>query len=249
MPYTKFKAECAQEVEQQMCDATLNKLSADWQQRAEVCRYPYHFEWMGRPIIQYPQDIVAMQEIIWEVKPDLIIETGIAHGGSLIFYASMLELLASCGFAQHSCVLGIDIDIREHNKVAIEQHPLARRISMLQGSSIAPEIVAQVSETSKKFTTILVALDSMHTTDHVFAELEAYASLVTVGSYCVVFDTAIAHSPDAVFEDRPWNTCNNPLIAVKKWLALHEAFAADRQIDAKLCISEAPHGYLRRTRL
>src|ERR1017187_8251856 len=165
-------------------------------------RYSYNFSWLGRPIIQYPQDIVAMQELLWSVQPDLVIETGIAHGGSLIFSASMLELNAACGGRKNAEVLGVDIDIRAHNRAAIEAHPISKRIKMLQGSSIAPDIIEQVTAAAAGKECVLVCLDSNHTHDHVLAELEAYAGLTSVGSYCVVFDTVIEDMPAGTFPDR-----------------------------------------------
>jgi cephalosporin hydroxylase len=165
-------------------------------------QYSYNFSWLGRPIIQYPQDIIAMQELIWSIQPDLIIETGIAHGGSLIFSASMLELNAACGGPQDAEVLGVDIDIRAHNREAIEAHPMFKRTSMIEGSSIAPEIIEQVKLKAAGKQRVLVCLDSNHTHDHVLAELEAYAPLTSVGSYCVVFDTIIEDMPAELFSDR-----------------------------------------------
>lgn len=210
-------------------------------------KYSYNFSWLGRPIIQYPQDMIAMQEIIWEVKPDLIIETGIAHGGSLIFSAAMLELVAACTGIEGE-VLGIDIDIRPHNRKAIEEHPMYKRISMIQGSSIAPEIVAQVVEKAKGKKRILVCLDSNHTHEHVLAELEAYAPLTTVGSYCVVFDTVVEDMPKELAGERPWGPGNNPKTAAHQYLKGHPEFEADNSIDNKLLISVAPDGYLKRVR-
>jgi cephalosporin hydroxylase len=212
-------------------------------------RYSYNFSWLGRPIIQYPQDIVAMQEIIWTIQPDLIIETGIAHGGSLIFYASMLELNAACGGRQNAEVLGVDIDIRRHNREAIEAHPIAKRIKMIQGSSIAPEIIEQVTAAAAGKECILVCLDSNHTHDHVLAELEAYARLTSVGSYCVVFDTIVEAMPREFFGDRPWGPGNNPRTAAREFLKTHPEFEVDKRIDNKLLISVAPDGYLKRVRL
>lgn len=209
-------------------------------------KYSYNFAWLGRPIIQYPQDIVAMQQIIWETQPDLIIETGIAHGGSLIFSASMLELNAACGGNPDARVLGIDIDIRQHNKEAIEAHPMYRRISMIEGSSIDPAVVAQVHEAAKGKKSVLVCLDSNHTHDHVLAELEAYADLTTVSSYCVVFDTIIEDLPVGTYTDRPWDKGANPKTAVHQWLKSHPEFVIDKGIDEKLLISVAPDGYLKR---
>lgn len=208
-------------------------------------QYSYNFSWLGRPIIQYPQDMIAMQEIIWEVKPDLIIETGIAHGGSLIFSAAMLELVAACTGSEGE-VLGIDIDIRSHNRKAIEEHPMYKRISMIEGSSIAPEIVAQVVEKAKGKKRILVCLDSNHTHGHVLAELAAYAPLTTIGSYCVVFDTVVEDMPKELAGDRPWGPGNNPKTAVWEYLKTHPEFEIDKSIHQKLLITVAPDGYLRR---
>ncbi|MHA7816750.1 MAG: cephalosporin hydroxylase family protein [Pseudohaliea sp.] len=220
-------------------------------------KYSYNFFWQGRPIIQYPQDIVAMQEIIWQSRPDLIIETGIAHGGSLVFSASMLALLDYCDAVERGQtldpkrparrVLGVDIDIRAHNREAIEAHPMANRIDMIQGSSIDPTVVAQVHEQARRHERVLVCLDSNHTHDHALAELEEYAPLVSPGSYCVVFDTIIEDLPGDMFPDRPWGPGNNPKTAVHEYLASHPEFTIDRQIDRKLLISVSPNGYLRRT--
>jgi cephalosporin hydroxylase len=211
-------------------------------------KYSYNFDWLGRPIIQYPQDIVAMQQIIWSVKPDLILETGIAHGGSVIFSASMLELNAACGGPREAKVLAVDIDIRAHNRAAIEAHPLFRRIEMIQGSSIDPAIVKQVRQRASSFSRVLVCLDSNHTHKHVLEELEAYASLTSVGSYCVVFDTIIERMPAAIFSDRPWAPGDNPRTAVDSFLAVHPEFQVDRFIDSQLIISVSPGGYLKRVR-
>lgn len=225
----------------------LHRLSNEWLIKSAEKKYSYNFSWLGRPIIQYPQDMIAMQELVWEVKPDLIIETGIAHGGSLIFFSSMLELVAACTGSEGE-VLGIDIDIRAHNRKAIEEHPMYKRISMIQGSSIAPEIIAQVKEKAKGKKRILVCLDSNHTHDHVLAELEAYAQLIAVGSYCVVFDTVIEDMPEGFFPDRSWGPGDNPKTAVWEYLKTHPEFEIDKSIDNKLLISVAPDGYLKRVR-
>jgi cephalosporin hydroxylase len=222
------------------------KFSSAFMQISVQQKYSYNFQWQGRPIIQYPQDVLAMQELIWSVKPDLIIETGIAHGGSLIFSASMLELNATCGGSQNGEVLGIDIDIRQHNREAIEAHPLFKRISMIEGSSIAPEVVKQVKVKVADKHKVLVCLDSNHTHEHVLAELEAYANLVTPGSYCVVFDTIIEDLPDDLFPDRPWGKGNNPKTAVWEFLKTHPEFEIDKSIQNKLLITVAPDGYLKR---
>lgn len=219
-------------------------------------RYSYNFAWQGRPIIQYPQDMVAMQELIWEVKPDLIIETGIAHGGSLIFSASMLAQLDLCDAIESGekldprvskrKVLGLDVDIRTHNREAIEAHPMASRIQMIQGSSIAPEVVTQVKAIAANYKRIVVCLDSNHTHDHVLAELEAYAPLVSVGSYCVVFDSVVEDMPKEMSFDRPWGPGNNPKTAVWKYLETHKEFEIDKSIENKLLITVAPDGFLKR---
>ena len=208
--------------------------------------YSYNFSWLGRPIIQYPQDIVAMQEIIWRVQPDLIIETGIAHGGSLIFSAAMLELNAACGGPADAEVLGIDIDIRAHNRRAIEAHPMSRRIEMIEGSSIASEVVEQVRRRAAGCKSVLICLDSNHTHAHVLDELRAYAPLVTIGSYCVVFDTVVEDLPMDMYPDRPWGPGNNPKSAVHEFLKGNSSFEIDKTVDHKVMVSVAPDGYLRR---
>jgi cephalosporin hydroxylase len=225
-------------------DDDLKRYSRAWQHEAAKYNYVYNFSWLGRPIIQLPQDVFAMQELIWSIQPDLIIETGIAHGGSLIFSASMLELNAACGGPADAEVLGVDIDIRAHNRVAIEAHPMSKRISMIQGSSIAPEVIDQV-KTKAAGKRVLVCLDSNHTHEHVLAELQAYAPLTSVGSYCVVFDTAIEEAPKEMFFDRPWGPGNNPKTAVWEFLKTTDRFEIDQSISNKMLITVAPDGYLK----
>lgn len=247
--YNDFKQQCQQQAQEQAADPSVMALSQEWIGHKTLKHYSYHFEWMGRPIIQYPQDIVAMQELLWCIKPDLVVETGIAHGGSLIYYASLLELNALCGGPKNAHVLGIDIDIRPANREAIENHPMyaqCKRISMIEGSSIDPETIQKVHTFSNNFTRIMLLLDSNHTHEHVLAELNAYASLVSTGSYCVVFDTIIETMPANSYPDRPWSQGNNPLSAVQTFLLDHPEFEVDSAIDAKLLISVAPQGYLRK---
>lgn len=227
-------------------DPEILAASQSWMTLVNKKKYSYNFDWLGRPIIQYPQDIVAMQELIFRIKPNLIIETGIAHGGSLVFSASMLELNAICGGPADARVIGVDIDIRAHNRSAIETHPMMRRIEMFEGSSIDPGIVARVAEAAVGKERVLVCLDSNHTHDHVLAELEAYAPMVTKGSYCVVFDTVIENLPAELFPDRPWGPGDNAMTAVTSYLASHPEFAVDAEMDAKLVVSVAPRGYLKR---
>ncbi|HQU87930.1 MAG TPA: cephalosporin hydroxylase family protein [Denitromonas sp.] len=237
--HQQFAADCAKEIQAQADDAEFRQLSRAWMDRAQQLRYSYHFEWMGRPIIQYPTDILAMQELMWRIQPDLVIETGIARGGSLIFYASMMQMLG------RGEVLGIDIDIRAHNREAIESHPMASRIRMIEGSSLDAAIVAQAAAAAegKK---VMVVLDSNHTHEHVLGELERYAPLTSPGSYCVVMDTVVEDMPASLFGDRPWAPGDNPKTAVHAWLKTHPEFEIDNAMDAKLAVSVAPHGYLRR---
>ncbi len=226
----------------------LREAAAAFMRESTRPQYSYNFSWLGRPIIQYPQDIVAMQELVWEVQPELIIEAGIAHGGSLILWASLLELNAACGGPPDAQVIGIDIEIRAHNRAAIEAHPLSRRITMIEGSSIDAGIIQRVRDAAAGSQRTMVCLDSNHTHDHVLAELEAYAPLTSVGSYCVVFDTIIEDLPEDTYADRPWGPGDNPKTAVRSFLQTHPEFEVDRQIDHKLLISVSPGGYLKRVR-
>ena len=244
----EFEQEVRDRIENNGQNEDLIRSARAFMKASTLPKYSYNFSWLGRPIIQYPQDIIAMQELIWSVQPDLIIETGIAHGGSLIFSASMLELNAACGGPPDAEVLGVDIDIRAHNRAAIEAHPLFKRITMIEGSSIAPDIIAQVRARAAGQQRVLVCLDSNHTHDHVLAELEAYAPLTSVGSYCVVFDTLIEDMPAGSFPDRPWDKGNNPKTAVWEYLKTHPEFESDQSIPHKLLITVAPDGYLRRVK-
>lgn len=253
---SQFQSEVLNRIEAVSTNNSLRQSAAIFTQTSIASQYSYNFSWQGRPIIQYPQDMAAMQELIWEIKPDLIIETGIAHGGSLIFSASMLALLDMCDAIEsdksinpkvsNRKVLGIDIDIRAHNRAAIEAHPMASRIQMIQGSSIASDIIAQVHAVAAKHSRVLVCLDSNHTHDHVLAELNAYAPLTSVGSYCVVFDTVVEDLPKEMFPDRPWGPGNNPKTAVWEYLKTHTEFQIDKSIQDKLLITVAPDGYLKR---
>lgn len=253
---SEFKAQVSRNIEALGSDCGVKELSRRWSAETNRHGYTYNFSWMGRPIIQYPQDMVAMHELIWEVRPDLIIETGIAHGGSLIFSASQLALLDMVDSMEggetldparsRRKVLGIDIDIRAHNREAIEAHPMASRISMIQGSSIDDSTIDQVKAFAAPFKRVLVCLDSNHTHDHVLAELEAYAPLTSVGSYCVVFDTLVEDLPAAMFADRPWGPGDNPKTAVHAYLKDHPEFEIDSTVHNKLLITVAPDGYLRR---
>ena len=240
-PIEQFFSEMKERIHAIGSDEVFRQLSMRWMEEATRLKYTYNFTWMGRPAIQLPQDIMAMQELIWTVKPDLVIETGIAHGGSLVFNASMLELVGD----PKARVLGIDIDIRPHNRAAIEAHPMKKRIEMIQGSSIAPETLDQVRAFAKDFHNPLVILDSNHTHNHVLEELRLYAPLVRVGSYLVVMDTAVNWvSKDAV-GDRPWGPGNNPMTALDAFLKENDRFVIESGISDKLGITVAPRGFLK----
>lgn len=243
--YDKFKHECATEIAIQGSDVLLARASNEWMNLANPLKYSYHFEWLGRPIIQYPQDIMAMQEIIWSVQPDLIIETGIAHGGSLIFSASLLELNAACGGPQNAEVLGLDIDIRAHNREAIEKHPMAKRILMIEGSSIDESVATKVYKIANGKKRVLIILDSNHTHAHVAEELRLYSPLVKAGSYLIVFDTVIEDMPEHFFPDRPWGKGDNPKTAVWEFLKSNNRFEISQEIQNKLLLTVAPDGYLK----
>lgn len=237
----RFKEEVQANILGLSKDQDVQALSRIWIREITRHKYAYNFSWMGRPIIQFPQDMVAMQEIIWNCKPDLIIETGIAHGGSLVYYASLLEMMQLDGY-----VLGIDIDIRDHNYAAIDNHPMRKRIEMIQGSSVSPSTVDQVSKHVEGKKNVMVILDSNHTHEHVLGELRYYAPFVSPNNYLVVFDTLLEDMPDDLVRDRPWSKGNNPKTAVHEWLKSHPEFEIDKDIDSKLLISVAPDGYLKR---
>jgi len=263
-----FKKEVELRVAKNECNEKLQNCAKQFRDDTVLSQYSYNFSWLGRPIIQYPQDIVAVQELIWEIKPDLIVEAGIAHGGSLVLSASMLAMLDYCDAVEKGeildpktsrrKVLGLDIDIRKHNRTAIESHPLSHMIHMIEGSSIDANIIKQVHDFAVGFEKILIILDSNHTHDHVLAELEAYAPLTSQGSYCIVFDTFVEEMDYDAFPDRPWGKGNNPKTAVWKYLELLKNegrtakdnkslnFEIDQTIDNKLLLTVAPDGYLKR---
>jgi cephalosporin hydroxylase len=216
------------------------QLSREWFEESVRARYSYRWSWMGRPVIQYPQDMLAMQEIIWAVKPDLIVETGIAHGGSLVYYASLQR-----AFGIDGLVVGVDVEIRPHNRAALEAHPMIGGIRLIEGSSVDPAIVAQVRDLARGRERVLVTLDSNHTHAHVRQELDLYSPLVTAGSYLVVFDTAVEDLPKSFFPDRPWGPGDNPKTAVREFLRGDPRFEVDRELEARLAVSVAPEGYLR----
>lgn len=255
-PVHTFTEEVNRRINDQRDNAALTAAANAFTVASARAKYMYNFAWFGRPIIQYPQDMIAVEEIVWKTKPDLIIETGIAHGGSLIFSASLLALLDMCEAIESGStldpvrskrkVIGIDIDIRDHNRRAIEAHPMASRIEMIQGSSIHVDVIDRVQRLAAGFQRVLVCLDSNHTHSHVLAELEAYAPLTTVGSYCIVFDTLVEDVPKDLYPDRPWGPGDNPKTAVHHYLRSHQEFVIDHSIHDKLLITVAPDGFLRR---
>lgn len=257
-PDSEFELERASRIAALKGDAAVRELSLQWNIATARHKYTYNFTALGRPIIQLPQDMIAVQELIWKVKPDLIVETGIAHGGSLMMSASCLALLDFADAvgrgtvvdprATSRRVLGIDIEIRNHNLDAIAAHPLSCYVRMIQGSSVSERVLEEVRHIASGFKRILVMLDSNHSHDHVLAELKAYGPLVSTGSYCIVFDTVIEDLPDGMFPGRPWEVGNNPKTAVHEFLRGDECFEIDREIEAKLQITVAPDGYLRRVR-
>jgi len=239
MDSLEFKKRNTKKIDSMNKNNDLKEISKRWFLESVKYEYSYHFSWLGRPIIQYPQDIIALQEIIWKVKPDLIIETGIARGGSIIFSASLLELIGS------GKVVGIDIDIKNENKKAIKKHPLSKRIQMIEGSSINKKIVKRIEKIAQNKKSILVILDSNHTHKHVLKELEIYSPLVSKNSYLIVFDTIIDDLPEELLKNRPWGKNNNPKTAVKEFLKTNDRFQIDRTIERKLLFTAAPMGYLK----
>lgn len=255
----KFSVEVLENIESIAKDRDFLGLSNIWIRESIRHNYAHNFSWLGRPIMQIPQDIYAIQELIWNVRPDLVIETGIAHGGSLILSASMLALLDYCDAIEEGTtldpqkskrrVLGIDIEIRSHNRAAIEAHPLRHLIKMIEGSSVAPDVVEQVMALAKDYKKVLVFLDSNHVHDHVLAELRNYAPLTSVGSYCVVWDTGIEDLPENFYTNRPWGKGNNPKTAVWEYLKSTDIFEIDKLIEQKLLITASPDGFLKRIKI
>ena len=252
----QFRNDRSATVEAYQKDTGLRDLSRDWLQQTMQKRYVYNFDWLGRPIIQYPHDMQALQEIIWRTRPDVIIETGVAHGGSLMLSAGLLTLLDYADAVAEGTVLdpqkpgrrviGVDIEIRPHSRAALEAHAMASRLVLIEGSSIASETVQRVADTVGDAKRVMVCLDSMHTHDHVVAELNAYAPLVTPGCYCIVFDCFVEDMPPGFFPNRPWDVGNSPKTAVHAWLAGRQDFEIDRDMATKLLVTAVPDGFLRR---
>jgi len=239
-PVEQFKLERKKNINKVGQNKKLKKIALNFFINSWRQKYSYNFDWLGRPIIQIPQDIVALQEIIWEVKPDLIIETGIAHGGGLIFYASILELIGK------GEVLGIDIDIRKHNRKEIEKHKMFKRIKMIEGSSVDKKVIKKVANIVKKHKKVMVCLDSLHTHEHVLKELNLYSKFVSPGTYLVVFDTIIEYLPKGFFSNKPWDKGNSPATAIKAFLKKNKNFIINRDIGNKLVITSTPGGFLKK---
>jgi cephalosporin hydroxylase len=258
MPESEFRSERIRRISEYGSDASLREIADSWILNSMKKMYLYNFDWLGRPIIQYPEDIVSVQELIWEVKPTLIIETGVAHGGSLMLSASILALIDYCDAAVSGSqlnpkdsirkVIGVDIEIRKHNREAIENHPLGILIDLVEGSSTSSDVVAKIESEASKHESIMIFLDSNHTHEHVLDELKIYSKFVSVGSYCVVFDTFVENMPKGYFENRPWDKGNSPMTAVKEFLATNQQFEIDTFRENKLLITVAPSGHLRRVR-
>lgn len=240
-PIKQFAQEVANNIKNLGNDRKLKKLALQFVTDSSVKQYNYNFSWLGRPIIQYPQDIVAIQELIWRIKPDLIIEAGIAHGGSLMLSASILELIGGKGR-----VVGVDIDIRAHNRKEIEKHKMFKRITLIEGSSIDYAVLKQVSKIAKNKKRVLIFLDSSHAHVHVLKELELYHTFVTKGSYIVVFDTIVEDMPKGTVKNRLWDKGSNPKTAVWEFLKNNKNFIIDKEIENKLIITSAPNGFLKR---
>jgi cephalosporin hydroxylase len=264
----KFSEYVRRNVEGLGGDAGFKQLSQTWVQQCIRHNYAQNFTWLGRPVIQVPQDLYAIQELIWTCRSDLIIETGIAHGGSLVMSASMLALLDYCDAvtaggvldpkASRRKVVAVDIDIRPHNRAAIDAHPMRHKIHAIQGSSIAPDIADQIAAQAEGYERVMVFLDSNHTHDHVLEELELYAPYVSKDSYCVVWDTGVEDLPEGMCADRPWGKGNNPKTAVWEYLKCLQGegrkardgaplrLEIDRTIEHKIAITASPDGFLRR---
>ncbi len=256
-PVAQFKKERRDTLDAYAGDTEFQAMSQDWLRESMERRYVYNFDWLGRPVIQYPQDMVALQEIVWATRPDVIVETGIAHGGSLILSASMLAMLDYADAVADGTpldptrpkrrVVGVDIDIRNHNRDALDAHPMSSRLTLIEGSSIAEDTIAEVKAAVGDAKRIMVCLDSMHTHDHVISELNAYATMVTPECYCIVFDSFVEDMPQNFFDDRPWDVGNNPKTAVREWLMHNDDFMIDTDMHTKLQVTVAPDGFLKRT--
>lgn len=216
----------------------LEKSGLEWAKICSENHLSYEIEWLGVPVIQTAEDLVLLQEVIFKVQPDVILEIGIAHGGGMIFEASLLELFG------HGKVIGVDVDIREHNRKVLEAHPLSKRIELIQGSSIAPETIDEIKKRIPENSKILVCLDSDHTKPHVLKELELYKEFVSIGSYIVVFD-AISSDLAKLGAAKEIYINNGPAEAINEFLEKDDSFQIDKEFN-KLYSSHNQDGYLKR---
>jgi len=240
----QFYNERKNDIEKMGMDVDLRKKSLEWMLHADKYKYTYNYSWMGRPIVKYPNDMLIQQELMWMLKPDLIIETGIAHGGSIIFSASMQKMMGIDGE-----VVGIDIDIRPHNRKLIEEHPMYKNITMFEGNSTDKNFIKKIEEhvTGKK--TVMVILDSLHSHQHVYLELQLYSKFVTLGSYCILPDTFIEFFPKGYYsKNRPWDVGDNPYTAMKQFINETDEFEVDKSLTNKAMITETIDGYLKRVK-
>lgn len=248
----KFEQDSINSIQLMSKDEELKQISRDWIQKSGPYKYAYNWKWLGLPIIQLPPDILLTQEIIWDVAPTVIIETGIARGGSTVFNASQLALLDICEAGK--CVpaqskrrfIGIDIDIRSHNRRAIEAHPLSALITLYEGSSVDPGTIHYLRSVIREDDKVLVILDSNHTHDHVAEELRLYSELVSIDSFLIVHDTGIEFAEENFFSDRDWGKGNNPLTALREFLSGNKNFEIAQSEGDKLLITSSPQGYIRR---
>lgn len=240
--FTKFEKLKKKQIKK-FSNLKIKKLSKAWMVQALKHDYNYYYSWLGVPIIQYPNDLIAIQEIIWKTEPDIIIETGVAHGGSLIFYSSILQIMKSTSISKkQKRVIGVEIDFRRHNEKRLESHPLYKNIQILKGSSIDYKIFLKLKKITKG-KKILVILDSNHTHDHVLEELRLYSKLIKKNEYIIVLDTGVEDLPNKYFQSKSWGRGNNPKTAVHEFLKENKNFKID-PIDKKLQISCAPDGFL-----
>ena len=239
-PIDQYIQDRDEKVKRDMDDRDLRIANERYFESIVTSEYVRNFTWMGMPILQLPSDLMVMQELIWKIKPDYIIETGVAFGGMLVFYASILEAIGE------GKVVGIDIDPREANMKALEHHRLKHRISVVKGSSIERKVIEGVYNQVNR-DVVMVSLDSNHTEEHVLQELVSYSPLVSIGSYIVVFDTSIEfyHKLDKN-QDRLWGKGNNPYTAVQKFMDGNDEFVVDKEIEVRAGITAAPGGWLRR---
>jgi cephalosporin hydroxylase len=240
--HADFKSEKEARIKSFTVDEEFREATSKWRAMALERKYMNNFSWLGRPLIQFPGDVMAVQELIFAIRPTVVIETGVAHGGSLILSSSMLKLNGIDGK-----VIGVDIEIRPHNRDAIQNHRHSDLITLYEGSSTDPKIVEQIKSNVSPADTVMVFLDSNHTHDHVLAELNAYSDMVSVGSYLVVFDTHVEDMPDDyVWLNRPWGKGNNPKTAVLEWIKNNDNFEIDNDIENQVLITSAPDGFLYR---